>query len=310
MKRIVTVTLNPAFDFHAYTDNFVVGGENYISSFSCDAGGKGINVSRALVKYGFDNSAYVILGRENAPHFERLLASDGVSFVPIYADGHIRENIIIHPRESAETRINLDTFSIDGSVLNELCAKLLRDIDGDTVVAFSGRLPRGIAKADVIDFLHRLTLCGARLAVDCNLLTGDELRAISPWFIKPNEDEVVSVLGRRVKDSADAAEAARKLVRGGMAEQVMISLGGRGLVWSDGERSLVVEGRNIESPISTVGAGDSTVAGYLAGVVRGLSVEDSLKLACAFGTAACMTQGTKPPEPQTVDALFEDIKVR
>lgn len=310
MKRIVTVTLNPAFDFHAYCDSFAIGRENYVSSFVCDAGGKGINVSRALVKNGLESIAYVVLGRENAPQFEALLAKDDISIVPIYADGRIRENVILHPKDCAETRVNLDTFSIDKSVLDALCERVTQDIDEGTVVVFSGRLPRGICKSDVIDFLHRLTTSGARLAVDCNLLSAEELAAISPWFIKPNELEVVSVLGREVNDARDAAAAARELVLRGLSEQVMISLGGRGLVWSDGEREIVVKGKNIESPLSTVGAGDSTVAGYLAGVARSISVEDSLKLACAFGTAACMTQGTKPPEPHTVRELLEEIEVR
>ena len=307
MKKILTVTLNPAFDFHAYADRFVMGAENYVTRFSCDAGGKGVNVSRALVKNQLGSVAYVVMGRENAAEFESLLAKDSIEFVSVYTDGRIRENVILHPGDGGETRINLDTFSLDASVLDSLYEVLVEDIGEGTVVVFSGRLPRGICKGDVIEFLHRLTVAGARLVVDCNLLSAEELRVISPWLIKPNEQEVVSILGREVKDLADAASAARELVLRGISEQVMISLGGRGLVWSDGERRIAVEGQRIEQPLSTVGAGDSTVAGYLAGVMQGLSADASLRLACAFGTAACMTEGTKPPEPETVSELFGRI---
>ena len=89
----------------------------------------------------------------------------------------------------------------------------------------------------------------------------------------------------------------------------MISLGGLGSAWSDGKRRLVISVPRIESPVSTIGAGDSTVAGYLAANAKGDSVEDSLRLACSYGTAACMTEGTRPPMPNDVKKIFASITV-
>ena len=310
MKKIITITLNPAFDLHYGLDSFTPEKENYVKTVVCDAGGKGINISRALEFNGFKNLAYVILGKENGAQFEQNMAEDGVNYVPMYVEGRIRENITIHPANAPETRISLDNFSIDAKQLGELYAKLEGELDADTLVSFSGRIPKGVSKAEVIGFLKDIIAKGAKVAVDSNSLTPEDLITIRPWFIKPNEQEITTFLGREINDAAEAAVVAEELVNRGLAEEVMISLGGLGSVWSDGSRRVVISVPRIETPVSTIGAGDSTVAGYLAASSRGDCYEDALRLACSFGTAACMTEGTRPPMPADVKKIFENITVK
>lgn len=309
MKAIYTVTLNPAFDLHYQMEHFEAQKENYVQSILCDAGGKGINISRALKVNGTDSLAYVILGEENGASFEAQLKKDGLRYFPIPADGRIRENITLHPADSKETRISLDTFRVEQAVLEELERKLLGDCHGGDLVAFAGRIPKGLKTAEVIAFLRRLIAAGVRLIVDSNSFTPEDLIEIHPWLIKPNEQEIVSFLGTPVDNAGDAAHAAAELVRRGVAEEVMISLGGDGAVWSDGDEKLILSVPKLAHPVSTIGAGDSTLAGVLHATAKGLDHAEVLRTAVSFGTAACMTPGTLPPRPEDVKKVMEQVRV-
>lgn len=308
MKKIITITLNPAFDLHYRMDKFEAKKENYVTSLLCDAGGKGINISRALLVNGIDSCAYVILGRDNGERFERLLKADNMNCVALYADGSVRENITIHPENDKETRISLDNFSISQKELDSLCEMLLKAIDADTLISFSGRIPRGVEKSAVIDFLKKLEGAGAKIAVDSNSFGFEDLGLIRPWFIKPNEQEISTLLGRPVSSREDAVKVAKELVDMGAAEEVMISLGALGSVFAAKNAAYTVSVPEIR-PLSTIGAGDSTVAGYMAGTAEGRSIPECLRLAAAFGSAACLTEGTRPPKPEDVASLYQKVIV-
>ena len=307
MKQIKTVTLNPAFDLHYYMESFEAKRENYVQNVVCDAGGKGVNISRALTVNGTYNTAYVILGDENGAAFEAQLRRDGLNVVSLYTEGRIRENITLHPAKDKETRISLDTFSVDSIMLSRMGEALNQTEAEGSLLAFAGRLPCGIEKQQAIDFLKAQIKSGAKVIVDSNSLTPEDLCMIRPWFIKPNEQEIEAFLGRQVTDSEDAAHAAKELVEKGVAEEVMISLGGDGAAWSDGKTMLVLTVPKLEHPVSTIGAGDSTLAGLLAATARGADKKEALRNAVAYGTAACMTEGTLPPRPEDVERVLAQV---
>lgn len=309
MRPIKTVTLNPAFDLHFGMEKFEARRENYVQSIIRDAGGKGINTSRALTVNGVENTAYVVLGEENGNDFANQLTRDGMRFVPVYTAGRIRENITLHPAGDKETRISLDTFAPTEATVDEMERILMESATPDDLIAFSGRLPRGITKERVIALLHRLIAVGARVIVDSNSFTPDDLRVIRPWFIKPNEQEIEAYIGRSIRDLPDAADVARELVCRGIADEVMISLGGDGAAWSNGERRLLLGVPRLENPASTIGAGDSTLAGLLAATAEGRDSAEALRTAVAYGTAACMTEGTLPPRPEDVRDVYGRVTV-
>ena len=309
MKQIKTVTLNPAFDLHYYMESFEAKRENYVQNVICDAGGKGVNISRALTVNGTYNTAYLILGDENGAAFEAQLRRDGLNFVSLYTEGRVRENVTLHPAGDKETRISLDTFSVSPIMLERMGEALHQGNADGCLLAFAGRLPRGIDKSAAIAFLKAQIERGDKVIVDSNSLTPEDLQQIRPWFIKPNEQEIEAFLGRSVKDPEDAARAAKELVQKGVAEEVMISLGGDGAVWSNGERMLILTVPKLEHPVSTIGAGDSTLAGLLAATAKGADAKEALCNAVAYGTAACMTAGTLPPRPEDVASVLAKVCV-
>ena len=310
MNKIITITANPAFDLHYALDTFTPGKENYVTSMICHAGGKGVNISRALIKNGYESTAFVISGNENGDAYEQSLKSDGIRFTSIRTDGRIRENITLHPAGAAETRISFDSFSVTGRAFDRLVSSVMPLIGKDTYVAFCGRLPKGIPVALITGFLTGMKNAGAKLTVDSNSMPPEAIKKVKPWLIKPNEQEIAGYTGKEVKTADEAVSAARGLTKGGVAEQVMISLGDRGAVFDDGSRSYIITVPAIGRPVSTIGAGDSTIAGYLAGTVNGMSKTDALRIACAFGTASCLNEGTLPPQPAQIKDIFEKTTVR
>ena len=116
---ITTLTLNPAFDIHAYLPEFRAGHENLAEKIARDVGGEGINISRALTENKIPNRALVVLGSENAAEFRDGLKAEGLDFDEIVRPGRIRENITIHPAAGDETRLSFKGFACDASLLGK-----------------------------------------------------------------------------------------------------------------------------------------------------------------------------------------------
>ena len=308
MKEIRTITLNPCFDLHYTVPDFAFEKENLATEVLIEAGGKGVNTSRALTVCGVNNLAYLVLGDENGDAFLAEMKRYGIPYRSFTVKGRIRENMTIHPGAGKETRISINSFRVESKTLRELEEAILAENLPNLLISFSGRIPQGLTKEDVKKMLKKLIDGGAKLVIDSASFTPDDLRELHPWFIKPNEQEIEGFLGRTPKTLHDAADDAKELVGKGVSESVMISLGGDGAAFADKENAYLLHVPKLDNPLSTIGAGDSTIAGLLAGTAKGLSQAETLRLAVAYGTAACMTAGTLPPRPEDVGAIFDKTR--
>lgn len=305
--KIITLTLNPAFDIHCYVENFLLYHENLAKITDREAGGKGVNISRALTKNSVENLALVVLGDENADSFRKSLDRDKMTYREITVKGRIRENITVHTSGAAETRISFSGFDADASLLKKI-EEILSDTDlTDVFLTFTGRVPSGLSIADIKAFLCRFQDKGAKLVIDSKSFSLDDLVEMKPWLIKPNEEEIGEYLGRKISSFSEVSAAAHELCEKGI-ENVMISLGDKGamLVCRDGRFEATPP--SIEA-VSTIGAGDSSIAGFLAATVSGLSPCDRLRTAVAYGTSACLTSGTRPPKREDVEKILKNVIV-
>jgi fructose-1-phosphate kinase PfkB-like protein len=134
----------------------------------------------------------------------------------------------------------------------------------------------------------------------------EDFAAVKPWFIKPNQEEISRCVGKEIRTPAEALEAAREIRARGI-ENVMVSLGGDGAVLSSAEGDFTVSVPKIDV-ISTIGAGDSSVAGFCAAFAEGKSPIECLINAVSYGSAACLTAGTNPPKREDVEAIRKMIK--
>ncbi len=304
--KIVTITLNPAFDVHCNIDNLQLYKENYASSVVKHAGGKGINISRALCRFGVNNTALCVVGLSGGEEFLNSVRNDGISCKSVTAHGRIRENITIHS-PSGETRISFEGFKLSNEITDKLYAMLEKEYESDTLVTFTGRLCEGITRDDAVKLLLRIKGMGAKVIVDCNSFAKEDLLQMKPYLIKPNEQEISQLLGVEIANETDALNAAKCFYEQGV-ENVIISLGARGFVFCGEDGGYIVNVPKIV-PVSTIGAGDSLIAGFIAGMSAGSDIESTLKLAAAFGTATCLAEGTNPPEKDVVSSVKDKIKI-
>lgn len=306
--NIITLTLSPAFDIHCYTECFKPYHENAAKLISYDAGGKGINISRALTEHKIKNTAVAILGSDNSKEFKDAMTREGISLLEIKTEGRIRENITLHTEEKGETRVSFEGFSGSDDLLFEIEEKICPAIEEGTIVALAGRLPSGISKSAVKSMLSRLKDKGARLVIDSKSFTADDLAEARPWLIKPNEEEIFQLFGLEYGGFDSAAALAEKLFSLGI-ENVMLTFGGEGALLISCSGKFRAQTPKI-TPISTVGAGDSTIAGFLSAIAKASSECEALKTAIAFGTAACLTEGTNPPKRECVAQILEKTTVK
>ncbi len=300
--KLVTLTLNPAFDIHLNIPDFKEGKESLVNSFTRDIGGKGINISRALLAGGIQNRAVVALGDENASDFLRLMNDCRISdYSVITVKGYIRENMTIHAESGVETRISYKGFSTGEELFDE--AYSLIDPDSDAVLTFTGSVPEGITQEQTEAFLNRIKLSGARLVIDSKSVPLEMLKRIKPWLIKPNAEELYTYFGKL--DFEKVVSVAVSLHKCGIAN-ALISLGADGAVLAADDGVFTAHIPHIDA-VSTVGAGDSMIAGFLAAYNK--SSETRLLTASAYGTAACLTNGTNPPNADDILRLMKEIEI-
>lgn len=303
--KIVTLTLNPAIDVHCHTADFQPYHENLCSVTSRDAGGKGVNISRALTANGIENLAVVILGEENGASFRSGLLADGLQLLELSVPGSIRENITLHCDNGPETRISFSGFSVSDDLISRLEAELLPQIDEDTVLTFTGSNPKGLSMERVKTFLRKVMQAGTKVVIDSRSFSLQDLLSLKPWLIKPNEEEISQYLQRTVSSFEEVLSSAKELHGQGI-ENVMISLGAQGALLVCSSGCFVARPPKIEA-LSTIGAGDSSIAGFVS--VACASAEQRLSTAVSFGTAACLTPGTRPPLPADVARISRQIQL-
>ena len=304
--NIYTITLNPAYDVHAHIPHFAPFHENLAQITSRDAGGKGVNLSRALTSGGAENTAVVVLGKENAAEFKASLAEFGQNCLYFEKEGRIRENLTIHCDDSPETRISFSGFSVDDTILTEILSAMA--VDSDTVVTFTGRVSGGISMKAVKNFLTQLRQMGAKIVLDSKSFSLEDIYDIQPWLIKPNQEEISEYFGCEVETIAQALEKAKIFSQHGVTN-AMISLGEQGaLLVSDG--IAITATAPAIRVVSTVGAGDSSIAGFLTASAKGASRAECLATAVAYGSAACMSEGSQPPCQKDIQRLLAGICVR
>ena len=301
--KIYTLTLNPAYDVHAYAKNLALNCENLAHVQSREAGGKGVNISRALSNGQISNTAIVVLGKENGDEFKNAIYD--MDCVLLEKEGRIRENLTFHLENGTETRISFAGFPVDDSILEEVLDNIA--IENDTIVTFTGRIPSGVSKERVKEFLKNLQNQGARIVLDSKSFTIDDIFEIQPWLIKPNQEEISDYLGCEIQTLSGVIEKATVFTEHGITN-TMVTLGEKGAALLTKEKVYIATCPSIEA-ISTIGAGDSTIAGFLAGAYAGEGANGCLKTAVSFGTAACLTAGTLPPRKEDVEKIYAQICV-
>ena len=304
--KIYTITLNPAYDVHAYAEHFAPFHENLANVTSREAGGKGVNLSRALQNGGTENTAVIVLGKDNCAEFKTELETAGLQTILLEKPGRIRENLTLHCAEQPETRISFSGFPVDDSLLGEVSALL--DVDADTVITFTGRVASGMSMDKVKAFLKGLQIKGAKIVLDSKSFSLEDIFEVQPWLIKPNQEEISEYLGCEINTIEQAIAKAQIFADHGVTN-VMVSLGEQGALLLNSGTCYIATPPAINA-ISTIGAGDSSLAGFIAAAQKGETAAQCLQNAVTYGTAACLTEGSLPPTAADIAAIFTKVQVK
>lgn len=314
---IITVTPSPAIDWTVNVDSFEFAAVNRVTSKSREASGKGINVSVALHRNGLPTAAILPAGGETGRFMVEDLRAQGVPILPVESRREVRTNITLIVPGRTGTKINEPGEPLDPEVMESLrhaCQEALRAAarspqTGPIMLAICGSLPPGTPEWFHTGLIELGRSEGATVIVDAS---GDALhRAIpeKPDLIKPNVHELAEETGRRIKTLDDVANAAQELRRRG-AGAVLASLGGDGMMLVDADGALHGVATDI-TVVNTVGAGDASLAGYLAGLEQSLDRASCLASALTYASSAVGHETTlfdvdrRIAERVTVTAAFD-----
>ncbi|MFB8148138.1 1-phosphofructokinase [Microbacterium sp. NPDC056003] len=300
---IVTLTVNPSLDRTIELDQPLrPGGVQGAVSAREDAGGKGINVARAVSSAGVDVVAVLPLAADDP--FGAVLRRSSIVARTVAVDGHVRANVTITDPSGETTKLNLPGVALSEADAAAVVAAVVTASEGARWLVLAGSLPPGVRDdfyVDVIAAVRRAYGPNApQIAVDTS---GPALATVvergRPDLIKPNDDELAELVGRPALPPGDPASIAGELARTLVPSRVaaaLVTLGSAGavLVTPEGAWSAAPPAIRVAS---TVGAGDSSLAGYVLADSLGAPAEERLRHAVRYGAAAASLPGTQAPSP-------------
>lgn len=279
---VYTLTLNPAIDYVLNLESLKFGETNRSSNEKIFFGGKGINVSYVLNELGVKNKALGFIGGSTGEMF-----FDGVNKMGINADfikikdGDTRINIKI--KGGSETEINASGPYINNESLILLKNKLSSLKEGDFLV-LSGSRPKGIPDNFYAELTENFTKKGVKVTVDTTGTALINTLEFSPFLIKPNLSELSEAVGKKLNGEEDIISACKYLKSLG-AVNVMVTLGADGIIFLDEFNNFHKVSALKGKVINTVGAGDSTIAGFIYGYLNNKPYSDIIKICNACGGA-------------------------
>jgi 1-phosphofructokinase len=289
---IVTLTANPSVDRTIEVTALRPGTVIRALGSRVDAGGKGVNVARALAAHGYKAKAVLPSGGAEGAQLEALLAGADLDLLTVPIAGSIRANVTVVEADGTTTKLNEPGPGLSPAELDTLAATLIEAAVPADWVVLSGSMSPGAPSGWYAGLIRALRGTGPRVAIDSSGPALAEAIAALPDLAKPNRDELAELTGRAIDTIADVVGAAGLLAGRGVGT-VLTSLGPAGAVLVRRDTAWHATAAATE-PRSTVGAGDAMLAGYLA---AGADGPDALAEAVAWGSAAAALPGSRMPGP-------------
>jgi 1-phosphofructokinase len=314
---IVTLTANPSLDRTISLDAALTRGDVHRAvQVTVEPGGKGINVARVLHYAGHPTRA--VLPADPSDPILRGLDDLRLPYRNVPLPQPVRTNLTLTEPDGTTTKINEPGPTLMPAVAEALAQLLVLESERADWVVLSGSLPPGVPSDWYVELVRALRPWGCRIAVDTSdaplLALAAQFPDAAPDLIKPNSEELAQLTGAdaailesqaHAGDVSASAAAAQSLVTRGVGA-VLVTLGAAGAVLATAEGAW----RAVPPTItvrSTVGAGDSSVAGYVLGDTRGLPPAERLRLAVAYGSAAASLAGTQLPRPDQINAAQVEV---
>lgn len=285
---ILTITMNPAIDIQYRMDSFEVNSVSRTNQPLKTPGGKGLNVSRVLCQLGSSVMASGVLGGDNGLWIKKHLKNYKLEDHFTSINSNTRECLaIITPK--TQTEILGSGTNVSEEEVERFLDKYRTLLCKSSLVCISGSLPSGVPKDFYSTLIHAANKNKVPVILDTSGISLKEAITASPYLIKPNQEELASLINKPLKSDRDIIDAAKVLQSQG-AQNVLVSLGAKGAIFI-GEDTYKVSIPNIKL-LNPVGSGDSSVAGFAYGIINSYNTEECIRSSMACGISNAMNEET------------------
>lgn len=300
---LYTLTLNPSIDYIMPISDLKLGATNYSDGEYTLPGGKGINVSRVLNHLEVPNQALGFIGGYTGTFIEEWLKNEGANYDFIPVSGQTRINVKL--KGEKETEINGNGPVISKAESEQLIERINALTSEDTLI-ISGSKNKGLPETFYNDIIKICQSNGTSFVIDTN--SKELLKALEaqPFLVKPNQDELGDLFEVVIDSKENAIYYGKKLQEAG-AQNVIVSLGGEGAIFLDEDKTYIAQSPKGKVR-NTVGSGDSMIAGFMAGIEKGLSKLEAFQLSVQSGSATAFSEDLATKED--ILALNNQVQIR
>lgn len=282
--KAVTVTLNPALDLTGSLNTLNQGSVSLVNQSAFHAAGKGVNVAKVLSDLGAKVTVTGFLGEDNQELFCQLFNSMGANDQFIRVEGSTRINVKLVEDSGDVSDINFPGVEVTPIAIEQFERTLWRLAEDHDFFVIAGSLPKGVSPALCANWIQRLHDMGKKVLFDSSR---DALTAgvdANPWLIKPNDEELSMFVGKALRSAEECQQAAEQLSDKGI-DNIVVSMGAEGVMWLNQGEWLQAKPPRM-NVVSTVGAGDTLVAGLCWGHMQKMPKQTLLKFATALSALA------------------------
>jgi 1-phosphofructokinase family hexose kinase len=308
---IITVTLNAAIDKTLAVPNFQIGRRHRSSEQRTMAGGKGVNVARALKTLGQPVIATGLAGGATGTRIIEQLTAEAIlcDFVRIKEESRT-STAVIDPTSGIQTEVNELGPEVSETEISLFRDKLTYLAKGADICVFAGSHPRGVDDQVYFDLVTELKRLGVTTVIDAEGGPMEQALRAAPDLVSPNSGEAEQLVGHEFRDDADQVYGLYELCERGPREAVITHAEGcYALVGRDHERSLYELRIDPLEPVSAIGAGDAFLAGYLAARYTGRPHADALRFAVACGAESTLHLGAGVLDPRAAERLEHEVEI-
>ncbi|MEM0541629.1 1-phosphofructokinase family hexose kinase [Flavobacterium sp. j3] len=305
-NSIITLTINPSLDKSTHFNSLIAEQKIRCEKPRYDAGGGGINVSKAIAKLGGSSTCVFTSGGSSGEMLEELITKEGLESTVIKTKNWTRENFIAFENATkSQYRFGFPGNEISDDEKDKII-EVVSKVKADYLV-ISGSLNEGLPTDFYQKIAETAKASGIKVVVDTS---GESLRKVletGVYLIKPNIGELAKLIGVDHLELPEVEKAAKQLISNKSAEIVVVSLGPEGAILVTKDETHLVKAPKVEKK-STVGAGDSMVGGMVWALSQNKSLKEVIQIGVCCGTAATMNEGTQLFKVEDVKRLFEGMK--
>ncbi|WP_420848073.1 1-phosphofructokinase [Photobacterium sanctipauli] len=305
--KVVTITLNPALDLTGSLNALNVGSVSLVNKGTLHPAGKGVNVAKVLAELGADVTVTGLLGADNQAGFCQLFEQIGVRDAFVRVAGATRINVKLVEESGQVSDINFPGVVVNDSDIARFEQTLFELADSHDVFVMAGSLPQGLSSQQCAKWVAALHQKGKKVLFDSSKAALTAGLEASPWLVKPNDEELSDWAGKTLKTDEALIEAAEQLAAKEIAN-VVVSLGAEGVMWLNSEGWLRSQPPQMDV-VSTVGAGDTLVAGMCWGELNQWNKQETLGFATALSALAVSQVGVGVESIDTVLKVKESVQI-